>query len=392
MLVSAAPGWEFLDLAGRHHLGGGSHGSLERADSEVPMLTVGLGAPPASITGDQGRSSPRTSASSRPSCAPDWVERQLRRRGIRDERVLAAMARVPRELVRSRAGAREHAYDGRGARRSPHGQTISQPYIVALICQALELAGGERVLDVGTGSGYQAAVLAELAARGRLGRADPGARRAGAPRTSPPAGYDASTCASATARSASRTARPYDAIAVAAAATGDAAEPLYEQLAAGGRLVLPLGESLVSVTRTVGRAAHALPLRLPASCRSSPVCRTRTGDDRPGMRGRAAAELLSLPVRLHGIQLGRPVDALLDARVDRVLGFEVLCGDGAHRFLPFAVARRPGGRDRARLGADADRRARPRLLPPPRTPPRRARLRRPVDRRGRRVREALSAA
>lgn len=51
VLVSASPGWEFLDLAGRHHLGGGSHGSLERADSEVPMLTVGLGAPPASITG-----------------------------------------------------------------------------------------------------------------------------------------------------------------------------------------------------------------------------------------------------------------------------------------------------------------------------------------------------
>jgi hypothetical protein len=51
VLVSAAPGWEFLDLAGRHHLGGGSHGSLEAADSEVPMLSVGLGAPPASITG-----------------------------------------------------------------------------------------------------------------------------------------------------------------------------------------------------------------------------------------------------------------------------------------------------------------------------------------------------
>ncbi|MFL5961297.1 MAG: hypothetical protein ACJ757_00190 [Gaiellaceae bacterium] len=57
------------------------------------------------------------------------------------------------------------------------------------------------------------------------------------------------------------------------------------------------------------------------------------------MRGRAASELLSLPVRMHGIQLGIPVDALLDARIDRLLGFEVLCGDGARRFLPFAVAR-----------------------------------------------------
>jgi hypothetical protein len=49
VLVSATPGWEFLDLAGRHHLGGGSHGSLEPGDSEVPMLSVGLGAPPPSI-------------------------------------------------------------------------------------------------------------------------------------------------------------------------------------------------------------------------------------------------------------------------------------------------------------------------------------------------------
>jgi hypothetical protein len=57
------------------------------------------------------------------------------------------------------------------------------------------------------------------------------------------------------------------------------------------------------------------------------------------MRGRAASELLSLPVRLRGIHLGTPVEALLDARIDRLLGFEVLCGDGARRFLPFAVAR-----------------------------------------------------
>ena len=54
VLISATPGWEFVDLAGRSHLGGGSHGSLESADSEVPMLTVGLGPPPASITGIKG--------------------------------------------------------------------------------------------------------------------------------------------------------------------------------------------------------------------------------------------------------------------------------------------------------------------------------------------------
>jgi hypothetical protein len=57
------------------------------------------------------------------------------------------------------------------------------------------------------------------------------------------------------------------------------------------------------------------------------------------MRGRAASELLSLPVRMHGIHLGAPVEALLDESSDRLLGFEVLCGDGSHRFLPFTVAR-----------------------------------------------------
>ncbi len=90
------------------------------------------------------------------------VERQLRARGIGDERVLAAMAAVPRELFVPDA-ARERAYED-VALPIGGGQTISQPYMVALICSGLRLRGGERVLDVGTGSGYQAAVLAEMGA------------------------------------------------------------------------------------------------------------------------------------------------------------------------------------------------------------------------------------
>ena len=87
--------------------------------------------------------------------------RQLRRMGIRDPRVLTAMARVPREeLVREED--RPVAY-GDHALPIGEGQTISQPYMVAFICQTLALGGAERVLDVGAGSGYQAAVLAELA-------------------------------------------------------------------------------------------------------------------------------------------------------------------------------------------------------------------------------------
>src|SRR5436309_13197384 len=97
------------------------------------------------------------------------VDEQLRARDIRDERVLEAMARVPREaFVPEELHAR--AYDD-AALPIGEGQTISQPYMVARICEELALRGHERVLDVGTGSGYQAAVLAELAAEGHsIGR------------------------------------------------------------------------------------------------------------------------------------------------------------------------------------------------------------------------------
>ena len=92
----------------------------------------------------------------------EMVERQLRRRGIRDQRVLDAMAMVPREpFVPERQRRRAYADS---ALAIGHGQTISQPWIVAAICEALALEGAERVLEIGTGSGYSAAVLAKLAA------------------------------------------------------------------------------------------------------------------------------------------------------------------------------------------------------------------------------------
>src|SRR5215210_6334613 len=88
------------------------------------------------------------------------VERQLRRRGIGDERVLAAMGSVPRELFVEEQD-RGRAYRD-GALRIGEGQTISQPWIVACMAALLELRGDERVLEVGTGSGYAAAVLSRL--------------------------------------------------------------------------------------------------------------------------------------------------------------------------------------------------------------------------------------
>ena len=165
------------------------------------------------------------------------VERQLRQRGIGDARVLEAMGRVPRELFVPENQA-ELAYED-GALPIGFGQTISQPFIVASICSLLELTGDERVLDVGTGSGYQAAVLAELArdvttierVPELCDRARAVLARAGYERVDVRLG-DGSLGVAERA--------PFDAIAVAAAAP-TVPHALYEQLVDGGRLVVPRG-------------------------------------------------------------------------------------------------------------------------------------------------------
>ena len=90
------------------------------------------------------------------------IQQQVVERGIRDERLLAAMRAVPREVFFPE-DARRHAFADRAAPIG-HGQTISQPYIVALMTQRLDVQGGHRVLELGTGSGYQTAILAKLAA------------------------------------------------------------------------------------------------------------------------------------------------------------------------------------------------------------------------------------
>jgi protein-L-isoaspartate(D-aspartate) O-methyltransferase len=178
------------------------------------------------------------------------VERQLRQRGIEDERVLRAMEEVPREVFVP-AQLRHLAYED-AALPIGHGQTISQPFMVATICTLLELGGDERVLDVGTGSGYQAAVLSRLAREvvtiervpELAAHAEDALREAGCENVEVHVG-DGSVGVAARA--------PYDAIAVAAAAP-TVPPALYEQLALGGRLVVPLGrrsgQDLVQVVRT----------------------------------------------------------------------------------------------------------------------------------------------
>jgi protein-L-isoaspartate(D-aspartate) O-methyltransferase len=166
------------------------------------------------------------------------VEWQLRRRGIRDERVLAALERVPRELFvppELRVEAYADAALPIGA-----GQTISQPYMVALICEQLALQGGERVLDVGTGSGYQAAVLAELAAEVHtIERIPELAERAGENLAAAGYGERVRLHTGDGTRGLPGHA-PFAAIAVAAAAL-EPPPALYEQLGVRGRLVVPVG-------------------------------------------------------------------------------------------------------------------------------------------------------
>jgi len=177
------------------------------------------------------------------------VRRQIQARGIRAEPVLRAMARVPREAFLPEA-IQEFAYEDSPL---PIGeqQTISQPYIVAYMTDALNLQGGERVLEVGTGSGYAAAVLAEIAREVyTVERHEILARQAeGILRVR---GYDNVRVIHGDGTRGWPEAAPYDAIVVAA---GGPAVPdsLKHQLAIGGRLVIPVGTSsiqaLVRVTR-----------------------------------------------------------------------------------------------------------------------------------------------
>jgi protein-L-isoaspartate(D-aspartate) O-methyltransferase len=195
------------------------------------------------------------------------VERQLRDRGVADERVLAAFERVPRELF-VQTELRGHAYDD-AALPIGHGQTISQPYMVARICEELCLRGDERVLDVGTGSGYQAAVLAELAAEVDTIERVP-ELAALAERNLAAAGYERVRVHVGDGTLGLPEHAPFDAIAVAAAAPA-LPSLLYEQLAPHGRVVLPVGtrfeQQLQVVVRTNG--GHEVVRSVP--CRFVPL-------------------------------------------------------------------------------------------------------------------------
>jgi protein-L-isoaspartate(D-aspartate) O-methyltransferase len=165
------------------------------------------------------------------------VATQIRARGVEDDRVLEAMRRVPRHLFVPE-GVRAQAYDDFPL---PIGsqQTISQPYIVALMTSLLDLSGGERVLEIGTGSGYQAAVLAEIAGEVyTVEILEPLA--ANAQRTLGSLGYDNIRFKVGDGYAGWSEGAPFDGI-VVTAAPEKIPQPLLDQLKVGGRLVIPVG-------------------------------------------------------------------------------------------------------------------------------------------------------
>jgi protein-L-isoaspartate(D-aspartate) O-methyltransferase len=195
------------------------------------------------------------------------VDEQLRARDIVDVRVLAAMERVPRDLfvpVSERARAYADA-----ALPIGEGQTISQPYMVARICEALALHGRERVLDIGTGSGYQAAVLAELAEEVHTIERHPVlAEQARAALAA--AGYERVRVHVGDGTLGLPDQAPFTAIAVAAAAP-EVPPSLYEQLEPGGRLVIPVGRREGQELQLVVRSPEGPAVLRSVPCRFVPL-------------------------------------------------------------------------------------------------------------------------
>lgn len=182
------------------------------------------------------------------------LERDIRGRGIDDPLILAAFSEVPRErFVPPKL--REHAYED-APLPIPGGQTISQPYIVAAMIAALGLKGGERVLDVGTGSGYAAAVLSRIVGHVyTIERVPELAASAGEAFRA--LGYRNITARLGDGRHGWPEYAPYDAISVAAAAEDVPAE-LLDQLAIGGRLVIPVGSRRVQRLLCMARKSETM--------------------------------------------------------------------------------------------------------------------------------------
>ena len=195
------------------------------------------------------------------------VDEQLAGRGITDGRVLEAMGRVPRELFVTDRDRRKAYRDM--PLRIGFGQTISQPYMVAVICQAAEVREGDRVLDIGTGSGYQAAVLAELGAQVRTVERIPDLAARARERLAE-AGYESVAVHVGDGSLGLPEHGPYDAIVVAAAAPA-MPESLYEELRERGRLVVPVGGQEGQRLEVIVRSPEGPAVARSVPCRFVPL-------------------------------------------------------------------------------------------------------------------------
>jgi len=185
------------------------------------------------------------------------VETQLRARGIRDQRLLNAMASIPRhEFVDPR-------YRGQAYQDYPlpiaAGQTISQPYIVALMLELLQLDASSKVLEIGTGSGYQTAVLSRIA--GHVYSVERHSELARTAETLSRLGLTNVSVVTGDGSLGLREHAPFDAIVVSAAAA-EIPPPLFEQLREGGRMIIPVGppekQELQLVRKQEGKAVMSL--------------------------------------------------------------------------------------------------------------------------------------
>jgi protein-L-isoaspartate(D-aspartate) O-methyltransferase len=196
------------------------------------------------------------------------VEIQLRRRGIQDERVLAAMRALPREQFVPPESRLSSYSDGPIA--IGYGQTISQPYMTALMAELLELTGSETVLEVGSGSGYAAAVLGSLAARVVTVELIPALAEMARENLARTGRLHNVTVVQGNGSFGYPAMAPYGAISVAAGAV-EIPPALLEQLDDPGRLVMPVGDGEDQELRVVTRQGGRMAQRVATLCRFVPL-------------------------------------------------------------------------------------------------------------------------
>jgi protein-L-isoaspartate(D-aspartate) O-methyltransferase len=197
----------------------------------------------------------------------EMLEKQLRRRGVHDAAVLAAMAAVPRHEFVSE-NVRAHAYDDLPLPIGS-GQTISQPYIVAAMTAALHLQPSDRVLEIGTGCGYHAAVLSRLAKTVFTIERRPELASSASAKLAR-LGYSNAHVHCGDGTLGLPELAPFDAILVAAAAPA-VPKPLLAQLAEGGRIILPVGDAEHQELQLIERRGDTFPTKMLEGCRFVPL-------------------------------------------------------------------------------------------------------------------------